>query len=100
MDKENIVKLYAAYLGCNADVAEGQVNFHLEGGGALDSRLVDLEVSMNGEDSVLKPLRDAYYAVKGMEAPPLSLTVETADNYEIEKLKTALKSLEPSESAD
>ncbi len=92
--------MYAAYLGCNADVAEGQVNFHLEGGGALDSRLVDLEVSMNGEDSVLKPLRDAYYAVKGMEAPPLSLTVETADNYEIEKLKTALKSLAPSESAD
>ena len=95
-----MVRAVARFYSCTEIVALGTLNGLFNGKGALDSRLVDLEMSMNGENSLFAPLRALYYQAHGTPEPVLSLTMETANTFEIERLREVLKSINADETAE
>lgn len=98
-----MVDLYMAYFAMEEgrDSAEATLLDLSKGNCTLPSKLVDLEVSLNAEKSIMAPLYYAYWGAKGVTEPTLALTVENAKPEEKERLINALKvvdELNPDES--
>lgn len=97
-----MVDLYMAFYGMEEgrESANATLLALSEGNNTLPSKLVDLEVSLNGENSVMKPLWESYWAAKGVTEPTLSMTVANASNEEKERLVNALEASEPKEATN